>query len=190
MPRYRFGFCAFAVCSYAVAEPASLAAALPAAWHGVWEGALSFGKRGGGTIPMTLEIAPLEEPAGGATWRITYGEGEGAHVRDYRLLPGGGPGLFVIDERNGVLIDARLEELPGLSVLHSAFDVGGSLNSASYELEGDALVFEFATSSAEDVRTTRAAAAAAEPQRTALTEVTVRSYRPVSWQRAELRRRR
>lgn len=109
-------------------------APLPEEWHGLWKGDLPLPQ--GGTIPMSLEVEPLEE-SNGVTWRITYGE----QVRDYELLPGDEPGLYVVDEKNGILLDMRLDG----DVLFCAFDVADTMLIARYELIDDSMRYEFLT---------------------------------------------
>lgn len=114
---------------------------LPEEWHGLWRGDLPI--PAGGTIPMSLEVEPLESGEG-VTWRITYGE----QVRDYEMLPGDEPGRHIIDEKNGVLLDARVED----DVIYSAFDVGDTMLVARFELVDAGLRYEFLTFSQSRAR--------------------------------------
>jgi hypothetical protein len=114
--------------------------ALPASWHGDWRGTLAItGANGKATeVPMALKIEPLAG-ARELKWAITYGAGAKAQVRDYKLVPDGDkPGRFKIDERNGIVLSARLAG----TTLYSTFEVEGALLTARYELRGDALLFE------------------------------------------------
>lgn len=126
---------ALALCFAADEKPA-----LPAAWHGDWRGTLAITAATGKftEVPMGLKIEPLEA-ARGYKWAITYGAGAKAQVRDYKLVPDGDkPGRFKIDERNGIVLSARLVG----DTVFSTFEVEGALLSARYELRGDALLFE------------------------------------------------
>ncbi len=126
---------ALALCCAADEKPA-----LPVAWHGDWRGTLVIdGPTGKPTeVQMGLKIEPIEGTREYA-WVITYGAGDKAQVRDYKLLPDGDkPGRFKIDERNGIVLSARLSG----GVLYSTFETGGALLTARYELRGDAIVFE------------------------------------------------
>lgn len=116
------------------------APALPREWHGTWAGTLVITPATGtpSEVAISLRVAPIEGSRS-LTWAITYGKGEKASVRDYRLVPDGDHGgRFKIDEGNGVLLDARLTG----TVLYSQFEVGGALLTARYELRGDTLRFE------------------------------------------------
>jgi hypothetical protein len=114
---------------------------LPPEWLGTWSGKLLIhGSAAKPTeVSMSLKIEPIKGTTE-ATWVITYGDGDKASVRDYKLVPDGDkPGRFKIDERNGIILDIRLTG----SVMHSQFEVGGNLIMARYELRGDTLRLEF-----------------------------------------------
>jgi hypothetical protein len=117
-------------------------APLPAAWHGDWAGTLTIRPTNGKevTVPMELSIKPTAD-AGALTWQIVYGAGERKQVRDYEIKAGAKAGQLVIDEKNGVLIPARLSK----QTLHSQFKVQGNLIYARYELREGALHFEITT---------------------------------------------
>jgi len=130
-------------------QPATQPAGLPEAWLGRWHGDVSVVVPGGqvaGTFQMTLEIAAApEQGAEGPpvyTWGITYVRGE---TRQTLPLPyllrmatneTGAilPGHFVLDERNGILVDQFLvgETMQGHFIVNS----GGRLQilNARYEL--------------------------------------------------------
>lgn len=118
------------------------AADLPRAWHGQWKGTLKVPDAAGkvSDVPMSLEIQPGKD-AKRLTWKITYGEGAKASVRDYELLAGDKPHRFTIDEKNGILLDATLTG----NVLQSHFEVGEALITARYELRDGALHVEITT---------------------------------------------
>lgn len=121
-----------------VAEDKS--AALPAKWHGTWAGKMTLTGAGdkANEVALTLKIDPIKDTRD-ITWVLTYGDGEKAVVKDYKLVPHGDKaGRFRIDERNGVELDARLVG----GVLYSHFEVGGSWLTARYELREDVLRVE------------------------------------------------
>ncbi|MFO0826669.1 MAG: hypothetical protein U0572_00845 [Phycisphaerales bacterium] len=157
------------------AAPAPASPLLPVAWHGTWRGELEIASTPAQRVPMELDIQPLD---GGKrlTWRMTYGDGASKQVRAYELLPGDAPNRFVIDEKNGILIDQRLEG----STMVSAFEVQGNLLVSREELVGDELRFEITTY------------AAAKPRESAVGEgdakTTVKSYPSLGYQRAVLKR--
>lgn len=150
--------------------------ALPPAWHGAWRGDLYIAGRAE-PVPMGIDIAPIKG-RDAWTWRITYGEGENAQVRAYELLPGDAPGRFVVDEKNGVLLDDRLEG----NVLVGMFEVGGVTLVSRHELVGaDELRFEIVSARSSDPRVSNAG----DPDNPTL----VRSFPIAGYQRATLRRR-
>lgn len=130
----------------AIVSTASLAAAadpqpaLPVAWHGTWTGTMTVTDASDQAteVEVALTIAPVPDTRT-ATWKTTYGTGERAVVKDYAIVPvDGKPGRFRIDEKNGVLLDARLAG----RTLYSQFEVAGAVLTARYELRGDVLAFE------------------------------------------------
>lgn len=111
---------------------------LPAAWHGTWAGTMLNTPADGKPteVPMGLTVRPL---AGGRlTWAITYGDGDKKQVRGYELVPGDKPGRFVVDEKNGITLPARLAG----DTLHLLFKVGDSHLVTRYQRAGDAIRFE------------------------------------------------
>lgn len=114
--------------------------ALPVAWHGTWSGKLAI--RGADDkptdVPVSLQIEPIPDTRE-FTWKITYGEGERKSLRDYKLVPvADKPGRFRIDERNGIVLDARLVN----QTLYTQFGATGLILTARYELRGDTLLLE------------------------------------------------
>lgn len=101
--------------------PTTVPAGLPDAWFGKWQGATEVIRPGGevaGQFAMGLEIGPApDQPAGGPsvyTWAISYTQGQTTQTRPYLLRlatdESGAPlpGHFVLDERNGILVDQFL----------------------------------------------------------------------------------
>jgi hypothetical protein len=123
----------------------------PASWEGVWKGAC-VNVRDGKTVlrfPMELHVA-RKYGTSDWTWQIVYGEGDKRQVRPYVLLPvDGEPNHWVIDEQNGILIDAYLEN----DRLHSRFQVGDSSLEVTYARRDDELDVTITTFGAQPVRT-------------------------------------
>jgi len=149
---------------------------LPAEWHGKWVGTLKITPVEGKEeqTPMELTIEPIKDSKN-LRWRIIYGEGKKAPVRDYELQPQEKPNHFVIDEKNGVLIDAVLVG----GVLHSQFEVGGSLIPVRYDRTGDLLRFSLTVASTKDPR---------ESKLTGKEDFKVKAYKVESYHVAELKK--
>ena len=122
---------------------------LPAEWHGRWTGTLKITSDAveAKETPMELVIEPLKDSKN-YRWKIVYGKGP---ARDYELVPQEKAGHFVIDEKNGLLLDAWRVD----STVHSFFQVADSLIPVRYELAGDILRFSLTVSSNKDPRTTK-----------------------------------
>lgn len=157
---------------------------LPEAFLGRWHGTLRISpvqdkepdqrQAKGGEVAMELYIEPLAEGKG-YTWRITYGSGPQRQVRDYVLVPDARkPNTFVIDERNGILIDAKLVG----QGLFTQFKVQNSLIVARYERRGEAMEVEILAFDAKTPRTSKPTQG----------ELEVTSYSLQTLQRAELKR--
>lgn len=149
---------------------------LPDEWRGQWRGTLAIAGASGQTIPMGLDIEAVEG-RDAMTWRIIYGEGDRRQVRNYELLPGEAPGRLVIDEKNGIVLDARLEG----AVMVSVFEAQGTTLVARYELAGDELRYEILSWSEQGARLNTLD----DP----MTPMMVMSHPVSGYQRATLRRR-
>lgn len=113
-------------------------------WHGTWKGKMLIANSNGSEreINIVMEIAPVKNSKN-VTWRITYGEADKKMVKDYELVPvPSSPGQFMIDEKNGILLPARMVR----QTLYSRFVVGKQFLSARYNLNKDKLVFEVVSS--------------------------------------------
>lgn len=111
---------------------------LPAGWHGTWKGTLEIDPPIPGhpaRVAMELRIAPLD--GGKTTWTLVY---DGV-ARGYELLPGAEPGRFVVDEKNGITMDATLDG----AALHCPFEVDGTLLVSRYTLSRGAIAYEIRT---------------------------------------------
>jgi hypothetical protein len=122
---------------------------LPVEWHGRWTGTLKITPVAGEAqeTPMEMVIEPLKDSKN-YRWRIVYGKGP---AREYELIPQEKANHFVIDEKNGLLIDAWL--IGG--TVHSFFQVAESMIPVRYERNGDTLRFSLTVSTNKDPRTTK-----------------------------------
>ena len=117
--------------------------ALPANWHGVWSGQLTVHTIKGKSFERSMEIAiaPIKD-SNSLTWRITSTFENKKSVRNYELVPDAEkPGLFKIDEKNGIVIDARMMG----NALYSYYKDGDILITAKYERRGESLHVELAS---------------------------------------------
>ncbi len=125
-------------------------ASLPEAWHGVWSGQLTVHTVWGKSFErfMQIEVAPVPSSKS-VTWRITSTFGDKKSVRNYQLVPDAKKaGLFQMDEKNGILIDARLMG----NTLYTYFKDGDMLTHVRYENRGTGLYMEMASVSLKDPR--------------------------------------
>lgn len=119
----------------------------PDSWVGTWRGKLNIvgGSYDGQVVDMSLQIAPLPDTPR-YTWTIRYGE---EPARQYELLPvDAAQGHWVVDEKNGILIDSYLMD----GVFLSQFDVYTNRVTARYEEKDGDLEVEMHTFSREPVR--------------------------------------
>jgi hypothetical protein len=116
------------------------AQALAAEWDGVWKGNLNWTTADGKKqeFGMELRVAPVAG-TNAKTWKIIY---TGQPERPYEISPvAGEPGHFVIDEKNGLFIDAYLSG----NVLRSLFLVSDNFISTRFENQGDSILVELTT---------------------------------------------
>lgn len=112
----------------------------PDEWLGVWEGTLHIYNHQNilQSIPITLENLPTDS-ADIFQWVIIYGEDKIKGKRDYVLkTKDKSKGHYVIDENNGILIDAYVVE----NKLISHFEVMGNHLTSIYERKDDQMIFE------------------------------------------------
>ncbi len=166
-----------AVClAVTLIQPPILGSTLPPTWHGAWVGLLKIIPEVGEAreTPMTLEIVPIRESRR-FTFRLMYGLGDTAQVRDYELVPvPDKKGQFEIDEKNGIKLEAKLVG----DILYATFKVGDSLIQSRYERSGETLRVEMVAVSTKDAKTTRPTAGGAE----------VKTYPIIAVQTAALKR--
>jgi hypothetical protein len=77
---------------------------------GCFRGALRIVDRAGAerTVAMGLDVLPVADAPGEFTWRLRYGDGAAAQVRDYRLqVVDAATGRYAVDERNGIVLSIR-----------------------------------------------------------------------------------
>jgi len=118
----------------------------PAQWEGRWEGTLRivFPAVQPREVPMALEILPIDSTHW--HWRLIYNVRGEEDLRDYVLQPVKiKQGRWQIDERNGIVLGARLID----KSLFSLFEVDNQMLMARYSLEGDQIRFEITGSSLE-----------------------------------------
>ena len=140
---------------------------LPDAFLGHWQGTLRItpvqDKTGntpqpkGGEVPMEIHIEKLAEGKG-YTWRLIYNTGPRREVREYVLLPDAKqPNSFVMDERNGIMMDARLvgQGLFTQFKVQDAHKTQDTLILARYERRGDVLDVEILAFDGKAPRTTK-----------------------------------
>jgi hypothetical protein len=118
-------------------------AGLPDRWHGIWEGrcTLTPSTQDQGEFGATLQIDPI--PNGKSyKWQITYQyAGRPPDGRDYQLDASDIENHFIIDERNGLLIDLYLRG----DRLHSGYLINNrNFYVVTYELTGQSLVMSAA----------------------------------------------
>ncbi len=113
----------------AVLATAPALAAGPEDWIGTWKGAcrLTPPQEGVETFPMSLTIARTARPDT-LRWMLVYETGR-RDVRNYELVArDAAAGLYVIDEKNGLLLDAAYAD----GVLYAPFTIGAALITATY----------------------------------------------------------
>ncbi len=146
---------------------------------GTWEGTLSienidsFQQR----LPMALEILPTQDTLT-YTFNITYGEGDSADRRAYRLIAlDSNYSRFIVDENNGIKIETyRIDQH-----LMSCFEVNGNRIMTDHYIVFDQFFYNIVAMTAKPVSNTKVNA---EDQ-----DFEVRTFAIKSTQRAILRRK-
>ena len=116
----------------------------PEDWEGNWQGELKIFSRGkmAQKVPMTLEISNEQGQRG--KFAITYGAGTEANTRVYSWqLKDSSIGHFVIDEQNGIFLDAFLVD----NCLIERFDIMESALTGRFCLQDSNLVYEILSTS-------------------------------------------
>ncbi len=153
-------------------QQAAQTADLPVAWLGTWSGNVDvYSIKGAATsFQMQLTIAPTNN-AGTLQWKIVYDGPQGKSTRDYLLLQKpSDKGQFVIDEQNGILINASLLG----NCLSSHFSVQGQQLWSNYRLVSTAAGTElqFELFSADEADSTQSGGKQEVPQVTSLKPAT------------------
>lgn len=124
----------------------------PFSWQGVWKGICAAQNPDGGNsrFGMELHVLPTDAPDR-MTWTIVYEVGKERHVRPYEIgVVDAEAGLYRIDEKNSIVLEARLVG----DTLHSQYSVGNALLTTTYRRIGDCLIFDLTSSRLEEpVRT-------------------------------------
>lgn len=118
---------------------------------GSWSGDLEIFNSKGKlmSVPMTLEITTTELDSIFG-WTIIYGEGDEVDKREYQLrLLDSDTKHYVVDEKNGILLDAYLLD----ETLVSTFKVEGNILTCTYALEDDHIIFSIYSYPEQVVRT-------------------------------------
>lgn len=144
-------------------------------WIGLWKGELVVLHEAGtdkmSSVHMQLHISKTDS-ANILNWGIIYRDS----TKDYRKyllrIVDKSKGKYLIDERDGILLEANLFE----STLVSRFEVTGTLLEVSYKLDDDKIVFEVTTSQLKPTSTTKST----------VDQVEVNSYTVTNIQRAYL----
>lgn len=153
----------------------------PIEWFGTWKGTVRSQKPNGASHEFQMELTiAATDTENEWQWKIVYEGPQGKSEWDYRLLKGDLAGEFVIDERNGIRIDAVLFE----NTLCSQFAVRSQSLSNQYELrttDGKPEIhFELVSLDATNPTTTSAAGGGSE--------FAVDSFKPSNRQYAALKR--
>ncbi|HZS49070.1 MAG TPA: hypothetical protein VFC63_28635 [Blastocatellia bacterium] len=113
---------------------------LPSRWEGDWKGDSKLTWVNGKIEDCAVELRISSIPNSNAkAWHLVYAFSDRKEVRDYELKPvDGSPGLFVIDEKNGFLIDNRLID----NAFYSQFTINGNLVTTRFELQRDTILVE------------------------------------------------
>ena len=128
--------CLLSACSLlAYGQSDTTALTFPDTYLGVWTGQVDIFVRGKGkvqSVAMELHVAPLTDST--YTWVIIYGEDKEAGKRPYELIVRDATrGLYAIDERNGIAMEAYLLD----DVFLQRFEVMGNLLDTQTRLQAD-----------------------------------------------------
>jgi hypothetical protein len=127
------------------AAPPAAAPVFPSGWAGRWEGALELWSAGAAApsvrVPMVREMAARPDSTGAYAWRTTYAASGAAPatVKDYVIRAvDSAAGAWAVDERNGIVLPARLVG----GALLSVYEVAGRQFLTREAVRGDTLEFE------------------------------------------------
>jgi hypothetical protein len=123
----------------------------PVNWLGIWKGELIIHKatEPDKKINMELHILPTDSAKNLWKWNIIYKGDKKDDIRNYFLMAiDTAKGIFVLDEKNSILLDFRYHE----NSFYSVFAVENSLLFSSYELKGSNLFFNITVCNRKNVR--------------------------------------
>ena len=150
----------------------------PDDWLGFWEGELHIYNEIGlkQSLPMALDNSTTNI-TGQYTWAIIYGSDSIAGRRDYLLKEvDKSNGHYIVDEKNGILLDAYLID----NELISVFEVMGNSLTSTYKREGNNMIFEIMMYKSQHVSITGDTIIGTD------TIPPVKSYKPIVTQKAIL----
>jgi len=148
----------------------------PHEYFGVYRGDLLIETPGSEkrSIPMEIHLLPADT-SGRYNFQIYYDEGENQSVRNYHLLAVDmNKGAFLIDENNGIFMDASVVG----NCLYSSFQIEGTLLQVRECFHKKHMEYELLVIDGTQERTTFS-----DPE-----EIEVRSYPVISRQSARLKR--
>ena len=123
----------------------------PDAYLGIYKGDLKISNPNGSqTLPMEFHLLQTDS-TGVYNYTIVYGEGELKQTRAYKLLTvNKATGEYVVDEDNGILLDAKWVE----NTLYFSFEVQDNLLTTTERFYDNAMDFEITFSSKKNKKQT------------------------------------
>ena len=123
---------------------------LPESWFGLWKGTIRIDgvARPSQSVDMSLEVTAIPKSSR-VNWILMYVAQGKTDVRKYELaLVPDQPGRFLMDERNGIVLDHSLVG----NTLSSLFQVQNTLLHVSFQLEKDTMRVTMSSYDAQAVR--------------------------------------
>ncbi len=109
---YRFSLMLVCCCLYVGAVTANAQSTQVPDWEGTWRGTLENlpSRPNAPEVEVVREIGAWPQEAEACTrWRTSYVEkGEFKQVKDYKLCKGEAPGVYFVDEGDGIVLSGRL----------------------------------------------------------------------------------
>jgi len=111
----------------------------PADFLGIYKGELEINSpRGTNKVPMEFHLLPTDTE-GAYKYTLVYGQGKERQERKYHLLEKDREkGLYVVDEKNGIVLDDKVVG----NRMYSLFEVNDSLLTTFITFYRDHMVFE------------------------------------------------
>lgn len=135
------------VCVFGAAAQETLK--FPEDYFGIYKGDLHItNSRGDQTIQMEFHLLATDS-VGNYKYTLVYIEDSNRQERHYNLIDKG-DGKFVVDENNGILLDATLVD----NKLYSMFEVQGNILTTTETFFEDKMLFEITFSSKEQKKET------------------------------------